>query len=51
MVKDLNEKTFKHYIYIEHYNIILDFARSLELEKTLNITFNKEPRILKEYLI
>ena len=27
MIKDLDNKTFKHYIYIEHYNIALDFAR------------------------
>ncbi len=51
MIKDLDDKTFKHYIYIEYYNIALDFARSLEPERTLNIIFNKEPRISKEYLI
>ncbi len=51
MVKDLGEKAFKHYIYIEYYNIALDFAQSLKLKKVLNITFNKELRISKEYLI
>ena len=42
MIKDLNEKIFKHYIYIEHYNIALDLVRSLRFKKTLSITFNKE---------
>ncbi len=42
MIKDLNEKTFKHYIYTEYYNVALDFARSLKSEKTLNIIFNKK---------
>ena len=51
MIKDLNDKTFKHHIYIEYYNTALDFARILRLEKTSSITFNKEPRISKEYLI
>ncbi len=36
MIKDLNDKTFKHYIYIEYYNIVLDFVRGLKFEKTLN---------------
>jgi len=51
MVKDLNEKTFKHYIYIKHYNVALDLIQSLRSEKTSNIIFNKELQILKEYLI
>ncbi len=51
MIKNLNDKTFKHYIYIEHYNVALDFARNLRLEKTSNITFSKELRISKEQLI
>jgi len=51
MIKDLNEKAFKHYIYIEYYNITLDFIRSLKPKKTTSITFNKELRISKEYLI
>ncbi len=42
MIKDLNDKTFKHHIYIEYYNIALNFVQSLRFEKTLNITFNKE---------
>ncbi len=42
MIKDLNEKTFKHYIYIEHYNIALDFIRNLKPEKASNIIFNKK---------
>jgi len=51
MIKDLNEKAFKHYIYMEHYNITLDFARGLKPEKILNIIFNKESKILKEYFV
>ncbi len=51
MIKDLNNKTFKYYIYIEHYNIALNFTRNLRSEKTLNISFNKEPKISKEHLI
>ncbi len=43
MIKDLNEKTFKYYIYIEYYNIALNLVQSLKLKKVSNITFNKEP--------
>ena len=42
MIKDLSEKIFKHHIYIEYYNVVLDFVRSLRSEKTSNITFSKE---------
>ncbi len=51
MVKNLKDKAFKYHIYTEHYNVALDFARGLKSEKTLSITFNKEPRISKEHLI
>ncbi len=51
MIKDLNDKIFKHYIYIEYYNIALDLIRGLRFKKTSNIIFNKELRISKEYLI
>ncbi len=51
MIKDLDDKTFKHYTYIKHYNIALDLVRKLRPEKILNIIFSKEPRILKEHLI
>ncbi len=42
MIKDLNEKIFKHHIYTKHYNIVLDLIRKLRSEKTSNIIFNKE---------
>ncbi len=42
MIKDLNDKVFKHHIYIEHYNAALNFVRILKLEKISNITFSKE---------
>ncbi len=51
MIKDLGDKVFKHHIYIKHYDITLDFIRSLRPEKTSNITFNKEFKISKEQLI
>ncbi len=51
MIKDLGDKAFKHHIYIEHYNIVLDFARSLKPEKALNMMFNKKLWISKKYLI
>ncbi len=51
MIKDLNDKIFKYYTYIEYYNVALDFTRDLRPEKTLNMIFNKEPKISKEYLI
>ncbi len=51
MIKDLNDKIFKHHIYIKHYNAALDFIRILRFEKTVNIIFNKEPRIVKKHLI
>ncbi len=50
MIKDLGDKAFKYHIYIEYYNAALNFAKILRFEKTLNITFNKEFRILKKYL-
>ncbi len=51
MVKDLSDRVFKHYIYIEYYDAVLDFAKILRLEKTSNIIFNKEPWIVRKYLI
>ncbi len=51
MIKNLDDKIFKHHIYIEHYNIILDLVRILRSKKTSNIIFNKEPWILKEHLV
>ncbi len=42
MIKDLDEKTFKHYTYIKYYDIALDFTRNLKLKKTFNIIFSKE---------
>ncbi len=37
MIKDLNDKVFKHYIYAEYYNVVLDFVRRLKLKKTSQI--------------
>ena len=51
MTKDLDEKTFKYYIYIEYYNVALNLVRNLGPEKVSSIIFNKELRISKEYLI
>ena len=51
MIKDLNKKVFKHHIYTEYYNAVLDFIRILGLKKTSNITFGKKPQILKKHLI
>ena len=51
MIKDLDDKVFKHYIYMEYYDTTLDFVRGLRPEKTLSIMFNKEPRISKEHLV
>ena len=51
MIKDLDNKIFKHHIYIEYYNIVLDFVKSLKPEKTTSIIFNKEPKISREHLI
>jgi len=51
MIKDLENKAFKHYIYIEYYNAALDFVKGLGLEKTTNITFNRELRISKKHFI
>jgi len=42
MIKDLKDKVFKHHIYIEYFDITLDFVRGLKPERTSNITFNKE---------
>ncbi len=51
MIKDLGDKVFKYHIYIEYYDVVLDFIQILELEKTSNMIFNKEPWISKEHLI
>ena len=51
MIKDLNDKTFKYYIYTKHYNTTLNFIKGLRPEKTFNITFNKKPKISKEHLV
>ncbi len=51
MIKDLGDKIFRHYIYIEYYNAALDFVQILRLEKTTSIIFNKKPWILKEHLV
>ena len=51
MIKDLDDKAFKYHIYIKYYDITLNLARSLKLEKISNITFSKKPRISKEYLV
>jgi len=51
MIKDLKNKAFKNYTYIEYYDTALDFAKDLEPEKTISMTFNREPRILKEHLV
>ncbi len=42
MIKDLGDKVFKHYIYIEYYNVALDFIQGLRSEKTSNIILNKK---------
>jgi len=47
IIKDLEDKTFKHHTYIKHYNTALNFAKDLKLEKTSNMIFNKESRISK----
>ena len=36
---------------MEYYNTILDFARGLRFEKTSNIIFSKEFKILREHLV
>ncbi len=51
MIKDLDDKTFKYYIYMEYYNVALDFVRDLGLEKISSMIFNKELRISKEHLV
>ncbi len=51
MIKDLNDKIFKHHIYAEHYDVALDLIRILILKKTSSMAFNKELWISKEYLV
>ncbi len=51
MIKDLDDKAFKYYIYVEYYNAVLDLVQRLGSEKISNIIFNKELQISKEYLI
>jgi len=42
MIKDLNDKAFKYYIYTEYYDVVLNLVKILKFEKTSNITFNKK---------
>ncbi len=51
MIKDLKDKVFKHHIYIEHYNITLDFAKDLKPKKIISIIFSRKLKILKEHFI
>ncbi len=51
MIKNLNEKAFKHHIYIKYYNVALNLTKKLKPKKTSNITFSKKLRISKKYLI
>jgi len=51
MIKDLDDKTFKYYIYIKYYNAVLNFVKNLRFKKTSNMIFNKKPRISKEHLV
>ena len=44
-MKDLKDKTFKYYIYAEHFDTTLDLVKILKLKKTSNIIFNKELRL------
>jgi len=49
--KDLRLKIFKYHFYTEYYIIALEFIRFIEIKKTVNIIFSKEPRITDSYLI
>jgi len=49
--KDLKIKTFKYHFYIEHYIVVLEFIQFIETNKTANIIFNKELKIIERYLI
>ncbi len=51
MEKDLGIKVFKHHFYTEYYIVVLEFVRFIGTDKTTNITFNKESKIIKRYLI
>ncbi len=51
MVKYLKLKIFKHYLYIEYYIIALEFVHFIRIDKTTNMIFNKELRIIKRYLM
>ena len=51
MERDLGLKIFKHYSYTEYYIVVLEFIWFIGIDKTVNITFNKEPRIIKGHLI
>ena len=49
--KDLGLKAFKHYFYTKHYVVALGLVQLIKTEKTVNITFNKKPRIIERYLM
>ena len=51
MERDLGLKTFKYHFYIEYYIVVLEFVRFIETDKTVNMIFNKEPRIIEGHLM
>jgi len=51
MEKDLKLKVFKYYFYIEYYIVVLELVQFIGINKIANITFNKEPKIIKGHLI
>ena len=51
MKKDLKIKAFKYHFYTEHYIVALEFIQFIGTDKTANITFNKESKIIERHLI
>ncbi len=51
MEKNLKLKIFKHHFYIEYYIVVLEFVRFIKIDKTVNITFNKELKIIERHLM
>ena len=48
MIKDLNNKVFKYYIYIEYYDIALYFTRNLRFKTINNFFFKPIFKLIKK---
>ncbi len=49
--KRLKVENIQHHLYTEYYVVALELIQLIRINKIANITFNKEPKIIKRHLI